>query len=47
MMQIKNTKAAILVEQKKPLVVVEIELPENLRFGQVLVEIHYSGICGA
>lgn len=40
-------KAAILVEQKKPLVVTEIELPKNLDYGQVLVKIHYSGICGA
>ena len=40
-------KAAILAESKKPLVVAEIALPENLDFGQVLVEVHYSGICGA
>jgi S-(hydroxymethyl)glutathione dehydrogenase / alcohol dehydrogenase len=46
-MQIKKTKAAILVEQKKPLIVAEINLPEKLSFGQVLVEIQYSGICGA
>lgn len=46
-MQITKTTAAILVEQKKPLVVAEIGLPESLSFGQVLVEILYSGICGA
>ncbi len=40
-------KAAILVEQNKPLVVADVELPEQLSFGQVLVEVHYSGICGA
>lgn len=40
-------KAAILVEQNKPLVVAEIELPKDLTFGQVLVKVHYSGICGA
>ena len=40
-------KAAILAESKKPLVVADIALPENLDFGQVLVEVHYSGICGA
>jgi S-(hydroxymethyl)glutathione dehydrogenase / alcohol dehydrogenase len=40
-------KAAILVEQNKPLVVADIELPETLSFGQVLVDIHFSGICGA
>lgn len=46
-MQIKKTTAAILVEQKKPLAVAEIGLPEELSFGQVLVKILYSGICGA
>jgi S-(hydroxymethyl)glutathione dehydrogenase/alcohol dehydrogenase len=40
-------KAAILVEQHKPLVVAEVEIPEELFFGQVLVKVHYSGICGA
>jgi len=46
-MHIKKTTAAILVEQKKPLVVAEISLPAELSFGQVLVKILYSGICGA
>ena len=41
-----QTKAAILVEQKKPLVVDTIELPA-LKYGQVLVKVLYSGICGA
>jgi D-arabinose 1-dehydrogenase-like Zn-dependent alcohol dehydrogenase len=45
--QISRTKAAILVEQHKPLVVAEVKLPEALSFGQVLVKVHYSGICGA
>ena len=40
-------KAAILVESKQPLVIDEIHLPESLEFGQVLVDVHYSGICGA
>ena len=40
-------KAAILFEQNQPLVVADIELPEQLSFGQVLVKVHYSGICGA
>jgi len=40
-------KAAILVESKKPLVVADIDLPDELEFGQVLVDVHYSGICGA
>lgn len=40
-------KAAILVKLNTPLVISEIELPSNLDYGQVLVKIHYSGICGA
>ena len=40
-------KAAILVENKKPLLVSNLELPDKLEFGQVLVKIFYSGICGA
>lgn len=43
----KTMKAAILVEQRKPLIVGEIELPQTLEVGQVLVKIHYSGICGS
>lgn len=43
----KKMKAAILVELKKPLVVADIELPSKLDYGQVLVKIIYSGICGA
>ena len=38
------TKAAILVETKKPLIVDSIEIPA-LKEGQVLIEIKYSGIC--
>jgi len=40
-------KSAILVKSKKPLVIAEIDLPKDLEFGQVLVKVHYSGICGA
>src|SRR5713226_8217420 len=40
-------KAAILVRQHAPLELAEIKSPDSLRFGQVLVKIHYSGICGA
>ncbi len=46
-MYIGKFKTAILVEIKKPLVIAEIELPEQLQCGQVLVEVHYSCICGA
>ena len=40
-------KAAILVENKQPLIIDDISLPNEIQFGQVLVDIHYSGICGA
>ena len=40
-------KATILKESNKPLVVADIKLPNELEFGQVLVDVHYSGICGA
>jgi S-(hydroxymethyl)glutathione dehydrogenase/alcohol dehydrogenase len=43
----KTMKAAILVEQRKPLVVDEVELPQSLDVGQVLVKVHFSGICGS
>ena len=43
----KSTLAAILVEQQRPLAVVEIKLPNTLDIGQVLVEFAYSGICGS
>jgi Zn-dependent alcohol dehydrogenase len=42
-----TTQAAILVAQNQPLVVDTIELPTRLDVGQVLVEIHTSGICGS
>jgi len=40
-------KAAILAESKQPLIIDDITLPNELEFGQVLVNVHYSGICGA
>lgn len=43
----KTMKAAILVQQNQPLVVDEVELPASLDVGQVLVKVHYSGICGS
>lgn len=39
-------QAAILAVQRQPLVVDEVSLPERLEFGQVLVRVIYSGICG-
>lgn len=46
-MQIKTAKAAILVESRKPLIVDDIEFPDVLGVGQVLVKVHYTTICGA
>ncbi|MEI6559666.1 MAG: zinc-binding dehydrogenase [Rhodospirillaceae bacterium] len=43
----RSMKAAILVEQRKPLVVAEIQLPDHLEPGQVLVRNRCSGICGS
>ena len=40
-------KSAILIESKKPLVMADIDLPKKLEFGQVLVKVCYSGLCGA
>ena len=46
-MKIETMKAAILVEQNQPLTVDEVGLPSELDFGQVLVKVHCSGICGS
>ena len=46
-MKVKNAKAAILVESRKPLVIDEIKFPDELNAGQVLVKVLYSTICGA
>lgn len=43
----KSMRAAILVEQKKPLIIDEIEMPQSLAVGQVLVKVQFSGICGS
>lgn len=40
-------RAAILTELNKPLVIADIAMPKQLSYGQVLVNLHYSGICGA
>ncbi len=39
-----KTTAAVLVEPGKPLAQAELEIPQ-LKSGQVLVEIHFSGVC--
>jgi S-(hydroxymethyl)glutathione dehydrogenase/alcohol dehydrogenase len=41
-----KTPAAILVEQRKPLVIGEVDVPA-LKRGQVLVEIHATRVCGS
>ena len=46
-MQIRKAKAAILAKSREPLIVDEIELPETLDVGQVLVKVLYTTICGA
>jgi S-(hydroxymethyl)glutathione dehydrogenase/alcohol dehydrogenase len=46
-MDVKRSKAAILVESRAPMVIDEFELPDYLMFGQVLVRVHTSSICGA
>jgi S-(hydroxymethyl)glutathione dehydrogenase/alcohol dehydrogenase len=46
-MDVKTAKAAILVESGKPLVIGEIQLPDALEHGQVLVRVRTSSICGA
>jgi S-(hydroxymethyl)glutathione dehydrogenase/alcohol dehydrogenase len=43
----KTMKAAVLTELKAPLSIVELTMPETLAVGQVLVKIHFSGICGS
>lgn len=46
-MKIKTAKAAIVAESRKPLIVDEIRLPDELGVGQVLVKVLHSSICGA
>jgi len=46
-MKVKTAKAAVLAESRKPLVVDEITLPDQLGVGQVLVKVLYTTICGA
>ncbi len=40
-------KAAILVEQKKPLVIADVNMPSKLEYGQVRVRVICSSICGS
>lgn len=43
----KTMRAAVLTELKAPLRIVELTMPESLAVGQVLVKVHFSGICGS
>ncbi len=43
----KKMLAAVLVAQKEPLVLDQVDLPPGLDYGQVLVKVHFSGICGS
>ncbi len=46
-LDIKTAKAAILVKQNSPLVIEDIQFPDKLEHGQILVKILVSGICGS
>ena len=46
-MKIQKSRAAILAESRKPLVIDEITFPDALGVGQVLVKILHTTICGA
>lgn len=43
----KKIRAAVLVEQRAPLELADLEPPAGLSYGQVLVRMHFSGICGS
>lgn len=47
MIKIKKTKAAILAKSCSPLIIDEIEFPHSLDYGQVLVKVLYTSICGS
>ena len=39
-------KAAILSESNQPLIIEDVVFNGPLKFGQILVKVEYSGICG-
>jgi S-(hydroxymethyl)glutathione dehydrogenase / alcohol dehydrogenase len=43
----KTMRAAVLTELSAPLQIAELTLPDTLAVGQVLVKVHFSGICGS
>ena len=46
-LDIKTAKVIILVKQNSPLIIDDIQLQQKLEYGQVLVKILVSGICGS
>ena len=40
-------KAAVLFDLKKPLKIIKLGYPKNLKYGQILVKLKSSSICGA
>lgn len=46
-MRVRSARAAILAESRAPLVVDEVQLPDDFDVGQVLVRVLYTTICGA
>ena len=40
-------KAAVLYKKNDPLIIEDVELPDTLDYGQVIVKVLVSGICGA
>lgn len=45
--EIKSSHAAVLTKLNSDLVLQNIDMPDGIYFGQVLVKLVYSGICGA
>jgi S-(hydroxymethyl)glutathione dehydrogenase/alcohol dehydrogenase len=43
----KTMKAAVLTELRMPLQIAELTMPDTLAVGQVLVKVHFSGVCGS
>lgn len=46
-MLIDSMTAAVLVQQNRELEICNVQLPNRLDVGQVLVDVHFSGICGS
>jgi S-(hydroxymethyl)glutathione dehydrogenase/alcohol dehydrogenase len=46
-MKVRTSKAAVLAKSGEPLIVDEIEFPDALEVGQVLVKVLHTTICGA